>query len=54
MVWLTPQRPVSDTVNPIAVNRDVDVFTENKRVVCELETTLLGKVLFFFLSRHVV
>jgi phosphatidylserine decarboxylase len=33
------------TVNPIAVNQNVNVFTENKRVICELETREFGKVI---------
>ncbi|MES1920284.1 phosphatidylserine decarboxylase, partial [Bonamia ostreae] len=33
------------TVNPIAVNRKIDVFTANKRVICEFDTKLMGKVL---------
>ncbi|MES1907495.1 MAG: hypothetical protein MHM6MM_000604 [Cercozoa sp. M6MM] len=34
------------TVNPIAINRNVDVFTRNKRWVVEFETDYFGKMVF--------
>jgi phosphatidylserine decarboxylase len=34
------------TVNPIAINNDVDVFTENKRVISILESPQFGKVVY--------
>lgn len=34
------------SVNPIAIKRDVHIFTRNKRTICELETERFGKVLF--------
>ncbi len=32
------------TVNPIAVNKTVDVFGLNSREVCEIDSPLFGKV----------
>lgn len=34
------------SVNPIAVKRDIHIFTQNKRAVCELQTECFGNVLF--------
>lgn len=34
------------SVNPIALKRDIHIFTHNKRSICEIETELFGKVLF--------
>jgi len=34
------------SVNPIAIKKDIHIFTENKRAYCELDTTHFGKVLF--------
>ena len=34
------------SVNPLAVQKDIHIFTQNKRTVCELETEDFGKVLF--------
>ena len=34
------------SVNPMAVKRDVTIFTQNKRTLCELHTEGFGKVLF--------
>ncbi|CCB85382.1 phosphatidylserine decarboxylase proenzyme [Parachlamydia acanthamoebae UV-7] len=34
------------SVNPIAIRQNVEIFTENKRTLCELETAQFGKVLF--------
>jgi phosphatidylserine decarboxylase len=34
------------SVNPIAVQKNVHIFTENKRSLCRLETTRFGTVLF--------
>lgn len=34
------------SVNPIALRQDIHIFTQNKRTICELDTTLFGKVLF--------
>lgn len=34
------------SVNPIALKKDIHIFTQNKRTICELETTQFGKVLF--------
>lgn len=34
------------SVNPLALKRDIHIFTRNKRTVCELETESFGKVLF--------
>lgn len=42
---MTPIEGTLYTVNPIAVNSDVDVFTENRRVITVLETERWGKVI---------
>ncbi len=34
------------SVNPIAVKKNLNIFTENKRTVCEMQTEAFGKVLF--------
>jgi phosphatidylserine decarboxylase len=34
------------SVNPIAIKRDLNIFTKNKRTVCELQTKTLGRVLY--------
>lgn len=34
------------SVNPIAVKRNINIFTMNKRTLCALETNHFGKVLF--------
>lgn len=34
------------SVNPIALRRDIQIFTKNKRTLCELETSHFGKVLY--------
>lgn len=34
------------SVNPVALKKDIHIFTQNKRTVCELETDQFGKVLF--------
>lgn len=34
------------SVNPVAIKKNIDIFTENKRAVCELQTNHFGKVLF--------
>jgi phosphatidylserine decarboxylase len=34
------------SVNPVAIRKNINIFTENKRTVCMLETTHFGKVLF--------
>lgn len=34
------------SVNPIAVRKNVNVFTENKRTICPLQTEAFGQVLF--------
>ena len=36
------------TVNPIAINKHVNVYTENKRAVIEIDSDCHGKVCFFF------
>jgi phosphatidylserine decarboxylase len=44
---LGPHVPIDGdlyTVNPIAVNKNVNVFTMNKRVVCPLESPEFGTV----------
>lgn len=34
------------SVNPIALKQKVQIFTENRRVLCELETEHFGKILY--------
>ena len=34
------------SVNPLALKQNVKIFTENKRVICELETEQFGKILY--------
>lgn len=34
------------SVNPIAIKKNIQIFTENKRTLCVLETPLFGRVLF--------
>lgn len=34
------------SVNPIAIKKDIHIFTENKRAITELETTQFGKILY--------
>lgn len=34
------------SVNPIAIKKDIHIFTQNKRAITELETEKFGKVLF--------
>lgn len=34
------------SVNPIALKKDIHIFSRNKRRVCELETSQFGKVLY--------
>lgn len=34
------------SVNPVAVKKDIHIFTQNKRSICELETKNFGKILY--------
>jgi phosphatidylserine decarboxylase len=34
------------SVNPISIKRDIDVFTQNKRSLCELHSEKFGRVLY--------
>ncbi|MBN9377318.1 MAG: phosphatidylserine decarboxylase [Chlamydiales bacterium 38-26] len=34
------------SVNPIALRKDIQIFTKNKRMICSLDTFKFGKVLF--------
>lgn len=34
------------SVNPVAIRKNINIFTENKRSICQLETEKLGKVLY--------
>lgn len=34
------------SVNPIALKKDIEIFTQNKRAITALETTAFGKVLY--------
>jgi hypothetical protein len=42
------------TVNPLAINEEFDVFTENKRVVMTLKTDAFGKVAFVIIGATMV
>eukprot|EP01111_Echinosteliopsis_oligospora_P012151 TRINITY_DN4132_c0_g1_i1.p1 TRINITY_DN4132_c0_g1~~TRINITY_DN4132_c0_g1_i1.p1 ORF type:complete len:559 (+),score=113.13 TRINITY_DN4132_c0_g1_i1:53-1729(+) len=52
-----PTRPINGplfTVNPIAINQTVDVFTENKRYVTSIESPEFGKVLYVSIGATMV
>lgn len=34
------------SVNPLAIRKNLNIFTENKRTLCEIETSSFGKVLY--------
>ncbi|CUI17925.1 phosphatidylserine decarboxylase [Candidatus Protochlamydia naegleriophila] len=34
------------SVNPLAIKNNLDIFTQNKRTLCELQTSHFGKVLY--------
>jgi len=34
------------SVNPIAIQKNLEIFTQNKRMLCEIETHLFGRVLY--------
>lgn len=34
------------SVNPVAIKRNIHIFTQNRRTLCELETTQFGKILY--------
>jgi phosphatidylserine decarboxylase len=34
------------SVNPVAIKQNINIFTENKRTVCQLDSSYFGKVLF--------
>jgi phosphatidylserine decarboxylase len=34
------------SVNPVAIKKNIDIFAENKRTLCELDSEKFGKVLF--------
>lgn len=34
------------SVNPVAIKRNINIFTQNKRTICQLDTKSFGKVLF--------
>lgn len=34
------------SVNPLAVKRNIHIFTQNKRALCELQTSTFGRVLY--------
>jgi phosphatidylserine decarboxylase len=34
------------SVNPMAIRKNLDIFTQNKRTVCEIDTSSFGKVLY--------
>lgn len=43
-----------NTVNPIAIRKDVNVYTENKRCVCPIETKEFGLVLLIAIAATMV
>lgn len=34
------------SVNPIAIKKNLHIFTENKRAICELDSKIFGKILY--------
>ena len=34
------------SVNPVAVKKNIQIFTQNKRALCELQTPAFGRVLY--------
>lgn len=34
------------SVNPMAIRKNLDIFTENKRTLCEIDTNAFGKILY--------
>ena len=50
----TPLDGEYNTVNPLAVRKDVDVFTGNKRVVCPIDTQQFGLVLLVAIGATMV
>lgn len=34
------------SVNPVAIKKNIQIFTQNKRTLCELQTPLFGRVLY--------
>lgn len=54
---LLPFTPIDGTyytVNPVAINTSVDVYTENKRVVCPIESPEFGLVTFVAIGATMV
>ena len=52
-----PRTPIAgdyNTVNPIAIRKNVDVYTENKRVVCPIDTQAFGKVVLVAVGASMV
>lgn len=43
-----------NTVSPIAVRKNVDVYTENKRCICPIETKEFGTVLLIAIAATMV
>lgn len=43
-----------NTVNPIAIRKDVDVYTENKRCICPIETEQFGSVILVAVAASMV
>jgi phosphatidylserine decarboxylase len=42
------------SVNPLAIKKNIHIFTQNKRTVCELHTEQFGKVLFIEIGATMV
>lgn len=42
------------TVNPIAINQPVDVYTKNKRCICVVESESFGTILLCIIAATMV
>jgi len=54
LISLTPYNGTYYTVNPVAINEDVDVYTENKRMLAVIETPEFGEVLYIAVGATLV
>ncbi len=50
----TPIAGAYYSVNPLAINENVNVFTDNKREIVEIETQLYGKVILIAVGATMV
>jgi len=51
---ITPVDGALYTVNPVAVNKPLNVYTENKRCVIELESKIFGNVILIAVAATMV